>query len=280
MSDRTLIRALETRLINAWPAFEIEVAEGWILRFAEGYSKRANSATPLAPGATLDPALVDHIVRAFAERGLDPCFRLTGLEDPGAAAVVEEKGFVVFDPSTTLIAPLGADLERDDESVRIEPAAKPAWIAAAAAAYGGDKANHDRLGRIVRQIREPAAFATLEMDGNPAAWGLSVAERGYVGLYDIVVAPDLRGLGVGRRLVTTLMAWGRDQGATTAYLQVRETNAVAVGLYASLGFTLAYRYSHRVAADPALLRRPGTVATSAPAAISPQASARERVGSA
>ena len=245
MADPALIQALESRLINAWPAFEIEVADGWILRFAEGYSKRANSATPLLPGAVLDPPLVDHVLRAFEERAVSPCFRLTGIEDPSADEVLAGKGLVQFDPSLCLVARVGPECEVDP-SVLIRPAAKPAWIAAAAGAYGGEKANADRLGRIVRMIRQPAAFATLSLEGEEAAWGLAVAERGYVGLYDIVVSPGLRGLGLGRRLVTSLMAWGRQLGASQAYLQVREANEVAAGLYASLGFTRAYRYTHRV----------------------------------
>ena len=277
MSDGTLIQALETRLINAWPAFEIEIVEGWILRFAEGYSKRANSATPLMPGATLDEALVDHIGSAFAARGLDSCFRLTGLEAPEVDGILAERGLLSIEPSLGMVAELGAGLQRDP-SARIEPAAKPAWLKAAAAAYGGDRDDPDKLGRIVHLIRQPCAFVTLEFDGQAAAWGFAVLERGYVGLYDLVVAPDLQGLGIGRRLVTTLLAWGRDEGATRAYLQMREANHVAAGLYASLGFTTAYRYTQRV--PPAAGRRPSMVATTAPTAISAQASASDALGSA
>ena len=57
-----------------------------------------------------------------------------------------------------------------------------------------------------------------------------------------------------RTIVTELMAWGRAQGAARAYLQVREENEVARALYRSLGFSDAYRYTHRVrplAAAPA-----------------------------
>lgn len=245
MADLERIRALEERLVNAWPSFEIEIAAGWMLRFAEGYSKRANAATPLVPGAQVDPALIDHILRAFTARGVAPCFRLTGLEDRRCEEVLAARGLVEFDPSLCLTAPLGPELLADP-SVAVRGVATPAWVAAAAASYGGEKANADRLGRIVGAIRQPAAFATLSLDGEDAAWGLAVAERGHVGLYDIVVAPGLRGLGLGRRLVTSLMAWGRDQGAAQAYLQMRETNEVAAALYASLGFTTAYRYTHRV----------------------------------
>jgi ribosomal protein S18 acetylase RimI-like enzyme len=248
VSDRALVLALEARLVNAWPAFEIELAEGWLLRFAEGYSKRANSATAVMPGARLDPALVDAMLASFDERAIAPCFRLVGIEDPACEQVLADKGLVPFDPSLGMVAPLDDTLAIDD-AVTIRPAAKTAWIEGAAAAQAGERANADLLGRIVRRIRHPAAFATLVLDGDPAAWGLAVTERGFVGLYDIVVAPNLRGLGLGRRLVSSLMAWGRENGAELAYLQMRETNETAAALYRSLGFTVAYRYTQRVQPD-------------------------------
>ena len=250
MSDLALVAGLESRLVNAWPAFEVELAEGWLLRFAEGYSKRANAATPILPGAGLDAGLVRHVLRSFEERGVPACFRLTGLEDEKADAVLAEAGLVPFDPSLGLVAPLDIALERHP-SVRFEPAAKPAWIAAAAAAQSVDKQDKDVLGRIVRLIRQPAGFATLNLDGQDTAWGLAVCERGFVGLYDIVVAADVRGLGLGRRLVSSMMAWGREAGAARAYLQMRESNGVAATLYRSLGFETAYRYTHRVVPEEA-----------------------------
>lgn len=244
---RDLVLNLESRLVNAWPAFEVELAEGWLLRFAEGYSKRANSASPILPGATLSPDLVAAILESFGRRGVAPCFRLTGVEDARAESVLEAAGLVGYDPSLGMLADLDGSLGHNP-AIRIEPAASAAWIAAAAAAYGGDKQNADILGRIVRLIRQPAGFATLRLDGRDAAFGLAVAERGYVGLYDIVVAPDRRGGGLGRRLVSTLMAWGHRAGASRAYLQMRETNIVADTLYRSLGFRTVYRYDHRILA--------------------------------
>jgi ribosomal protein S18 acetylase RimI-like enzyme len=126
------------------------------------------------------------------------------------------------------------------------PRSRPAWVRETAASYGGSKANDALLNGIVSRIRQPAAFAALDLDGEHVAWGLGVAERGWIGLYDIVVAPDLRGIGLGRRVVMSLMAWGRGEGATRAYLQVREDNVVARSLYEGLGFDLAYRYTHRI----------------------------------
>jgi ribosomal protein S18 acetylase RimI-like enzyme len=249
-TDSSLVQALESRLVNAWPAFETQMADGWLLRFAKGYSKRANAATPIVPGASLDDALIDHIVAQYERQNIRPTFRLTSLEAPGADERLARRGFVEIEPTCALVAELeeGAQELAADPSVTIESRVNPRWVRAAAAAYGGEKANDKILIELVSRIRQPAAFATLSLDDEPAAWGLAVAERGYVGLYDIVVAPDLRGLGLSRTMVTELMAWGREQGATRAYLQVREENETARALYRSLGFTPVYRYTHRVTA--------------------------------
>ena len=245
MTDAALVLALESRLVNAWPSFDYQAYDGWLLRLARGYSKRANSATALVPGATLDEPLVDHMVAHFIAENVRPTFRLTSLESPEVDGILERRGFRLIEPTQALTKPIPEDCTVDP-AVILEPKVSARWVRETAQSYGGDKADDSILIDIVSRIRQTAAFATLDLDDRHVAWGLGVVERGYVGLFDIVVAPELRGIGLGRRIVTSLMAWGRDQGAHTAYLQVREDNEVARALYLSIGFESAYRYTHRV----------------------------------
>lgn len=252
MTNTALVQALETRLVNAWPALETQLVDGWILRFAKGYSKRANSASPLIPGTSLDDAQIDQIVSQFQAQNLRPTFRLTSLQAPDVDERLARRGFVEIEPTYGMLAALAevASIEPQvelEQTVAIDAAPTPRWIKDAAASYGGDKSDHVVLGQILARIRQPTAYATLNLDGRPSAWGLAVAERGFVGLFDIVVAPDLRGLGLGRQIVCALMAWARKQGAEKAYLQVRESNTGARDLYHTIGFTDVYRYTHRVA---------------------------------
>jgi ribosomal protein S18 acetylase RimI-like enzyme len=250
MADPALVQALETRLVNAWPALETQIVEGWVVRFAKGYSKRANSASPLIPGASLDDAAIDQIVRQFEIQRLRPTFRLTSLERSDVEERLARRGFVEFEPTYGMVATLSQlDIETQvtgEPTVTIEPKPTGRWLKEIAASYGGDKANHAILKEIVDRIRQPTAYATLNLDDRPAAWGLAVVERGFVGLFDIVVAPDLRGLGLGKQVVCALTAWASKAGADQAYLQVREDNQVARDLYRTVGFTDAYRYTHRV----------------------------------
>jgi N-acetylglutamate synthase len=245
MSDHSLILGLESRLLNAWPSFDYQLYDGWILRIANGYTKRANSVTPLLPGATLDEPLVDHMISQFLVANVRPTFRLNGLQAPDADMLLARLGFDEIEPTCVLAAPIDGDCAPDPE-VLLEPQVSKQWVREAARSYGGEKANDADLMDIVSRIRQKAAFATLRLDDRPVAWGLGVTERGHVGLYDIVVAPDLRGIGLGRRVVTSLMGWGCGEGAHMAYLQVREENEIARSLYGALGFEPAYRYTHRI----------------------------------
>jgi ribosomal-protein-alanine N-acetyltransferase len=53
---------------------------------------------------------------------------------------------------------------------------------------------------------------------------------------DVAVDPAARGRGIGRALLADALRGLRERGARRAYLEVRESNTVALGLYQSLGF--------------------------------------------
>ena len=113
-------------------------------------------------------------------------------------------------------------------------------------AYGYGAAGVDALTRLLPNLALPGAFITVQEGGRDIGWGLGVAERGHIGLYDLVVEDGARGRGIGRRLVAALLDWGQAQGASAAYLQTRESNTKARALYASFGFIDVYRYTNRL----------------------------------
>ncbi len=81
--------------------------------------------------------------------------------------------------------------------------------------------------------------------------GMGVAEREWVGMFNIATLARYRRKGVGTGIVRALAEWALENGAAQSYLQVMLTNSNAINLYTKLGFKYLYAYHYRVAqSDP------------------------------
>jgi GNAT superfamily N-acetyltransferase len=243
--DHAQILALEQCALNAWPALHTRFAWGWALRRADGCTKRANSANPLAPASPF--AQVQATAERFYRRAGQPAvFRLTPLAPPDADGALAAAGYDLRDPSRVMIAPL-SDAPRPWH-VELAAQADAEWLAGVTSANATPPQFRTAHAAIVGAIRQPAAFATVREGGRSVGFGMAVAEQGYVGLFDLIVVPGRRGEGHGRALCQALLGWGRTRGAMRAYLQVQADNSTALTLYAALGFEPGYAYHYRVAA--------------------------------
>jgi N-acetylglutamate synthase len=243
--DEAAIRALEERAFNAWPALRSAYCDGWLFRFSEGLTRRANSVNAVAPAGHFRETL-DLAERLYGRLRLPTIFRLSPLAGDDPDSILHRVGYRHADETQVMIASLG-DV-RVDPDVNIDAMPSPAWSTGFAAANGISPAVRDVHDRMLASILMPAGYATLVADGKPIAYGLAVVERGMVGLFDIVTLPEARRRGAGRLLVKSLLGWGRSQGASAAYLQVLGSNEAARALYDGIGFQEAYRYHYRARA--------------------------------
>jgi N-acetylglutamate synthase len=244
-ADTILVRRLEELCFNAWPALRTVLVGGWVVRLAEGHERRANGASPIHPSFLPAGTIIDRVDDLFMRAGIEPVYRLTGLQPPEFEPSLRARGYVDHEPFVVLHLSSLTD-GRTDPRVTIESKLSDRWLSAALAAYGWETAIEPGLRRVFEDIVWPCGFATVHGAGRDVAWGLAVAEADYVGLFDLVVAPDHRGKGYGRMLVRSLLDWGRNLGAGGAYLQVRTDNAIARALYRSLDFTEVYGCTHFV----------------------------------
>ena len=250
MSDQRTIHELEHFGFNAWPALRTILQGDWILRFADGYTKRANSVNALTPAHGTPPSLLDQriagAVAQYARHGQRCVFRITPLLDPQVDALLQARGWVAFDESIIMTADLAAMPMPD--AVVVAAARDAAWSQGYRTFNGVPSERQAIHDRMLDAIAPEAGFATaLDAAGMPVAFGLGVVERDHVGLFDIVSDPARRRAGHGRRVAEGLMAWGPARGATRAYLQVVADNARAIALYGKLGFGEAYRHYYRAA---------------------------------
>ena len=241
-----MITTIEELSLGAWPAFEEQVYDGWILRFAEGYTKRANSVNPLYPSTISLDKKIAHCEIVYSQKGLPPVFKLTGESSPPVLdRALAERGYGKLDETSVRTVSLGNGYPAGHD-IDYYSRVCDEWVMSFARCSGIGEANTvETLTRILGLIQEETIFAYIKRQDRIAACGLGVLDRGYLGCFDIVVDTAYRGMGYGRRIMDGLLAQGAKRGAATAYLQVVMGNLPAEELYDSLGFQEMYRYWYR-----------------------------------
>jgi len=251
--DPALLRGVEEASLNSWPAPRQVLLDGWVLRFADGYTRRANSATPLDPGQD-DPAALSAKIATcetlYAAQGLPTLIRVRSLGDAALAAALDARGYTAegLSPVLWMLLGLGTSSSHAAEGVELsEGRPGPGWLDTQARLSGCDVATR---ARILDAVAIPCAFAGARADGpgSPlASLAFGAVHGGVVCLHLVATDPAFRHLGLSRRVVSALLAWARDRaGARDASLQVAAENAGARALYAVFGFrTELFRYQYR-----------------------------------
>ncbi|MBC7237208.1 MAG: GNAT family N-acetyltransferase [Chloroflexi bacterium] len=247
-----LTRRIEEAALNAWPALQQMLYDGWLLRFAEGFTKRANSVTPLYDAHIELWQKIAFCEGCYRERGLPPIFRLTPFAQPGNLdRALAERGYALRDPTWTLWLDLstwrGPPSSMTPYEERLEP-----WLALYArfSGVGTDGAAwaQQRVhGQLLSMIPGRRLLASVADGECTVGCGLGVLQDDLFGLFDIIIDPARRCRGHGTRLVAGMLSWAARQGARLAYLQVTEANTAAQRLYRRLGFAALYRYWYRIA---------------------------------
>ncbi|WP_433264096.1 GNAT family N-acetyltransferase [Micromonospora vinacea] len=246
--------ALERAADEAWPAPTRGRLGDWLLRSAEGWTGRANSALPIGDPDRPLAAAVDAVERWYAELG-QPALINTPL--PLAAPVgaeLDARGWSTRPPTLVQTAPLtllaspptpGPAGEWGGAVVELATTPSDEWLAIAAGRKGGlpDAARH--VLTAVEQVR----FAHVYAHGALVAVGrATVTGQGrWLGLSLIEVQPAARRQGLAGRVIHELASWGVSCGATHAFLQVEQRNTAAVTLYQRLGLVTHHTYLTRVA---------------------------------
>ncbi len=237
---------LEELSLNAWPSLQSVLYDGWLLRFAGGYTRRANSVQALAAGAAPVEEKVAWCEAQYRAQGLPTIFKITPCTQPAALdAVLEARGYRREAETDVLSAPASA-LHAAACGPDITIMSREAWLGACAQfnRKGADAHRHHQA--IVQAIVPPVCPVVAWSQGRPMAMGLGVLERGTVGIYDLVTDAAHRRQGHATRIISTIFAWAAAHGAQGAYLNVLAENAPAQALYATLGFRPSYRYWYRV----------------------------------
>jgi len=238
-----LVWRIEHACFKAWPALHETEFDGWLLRAANGISRRANSANPLASASADIDAVLAACEQYYHAQNLAVILRLPSFIDPS----IEERvlGLNYCTEGGTLVMHTPIDSARAQPYPHAEISATPTedWLNAMSRLQHHSPEKSETYRKVVSLISVPGGYALLRDQGRPVSAAYGAIHDGMLVFESVVTAKDHRGKGHAKRMLAALIAWGRTAGANAVCLQVQADNP-AVALYTSLGLQPLYRYRY------------------------------------
>jgi GNAT superfamily N-acetyltransferase len=259
------IQKYEEMCLNGHVALNTVFYDGWILKFSEGYTGRANSVSLLYPSSLPVADKVVFCEQMYQKQKLPCQFKLTEL-DTELNDFLEKRGYEVATPTDLMVCDLGCPVEPDndnsspdnenssldsyinspDDNSQIEyvfSKTPEEWLPVFFKIHEiNDAHDQDVYTRMVAKVLVDTIYCTVLYKGKPAACSSAAIENGYMLLQNVIVSSELRGHGLGKKVCSAILKKAYEAGAQHSYLQVVQTNTVAVNLYKKLGFEKLYSY--------------------------------------
>jgi N-acetylglutamate synthase len=242
-----LITNIEELSLNAWASLQTMLYDGWIIRFADGYTKRANSINPLYSSSIDIDEKLHFCEQLYRKKNLPVVFKITPSVYPSN---LEERlcasGYQKDSPTSVQTVDLDAVNLQETSEAEYQDDLSNEWLENFSRMSMVSDAHKKTLQKILLNIIPSHRFVSLKSNDRVVACGLGVLQAGYVGLFDIVTEKDFRNLGYGQQVVKHILSWGKQNKARTGYLQVMLDNAPALHLYSKIGFIEQYQYWYRI----------------------------------
>lgn len=253
-SDLAAVRRYEAAGFRSWPAASVRYDGTWVVRLTPDHpAKRLNSVNPLDPNDTADiPARIARIATEFSGLGKPLTFRLSPLSGEVLGRHFDREGWSRFSESVVMELPITPALVRGAmDQIPLKDVGR--FMQAASTVHQLDPAIAHGLAGVISAITPNVGLFVLDRGKEPVTTLVCVQDGELAGLFEVATAEAERGMGHGRRAILSALRWARIGGARKAWLQVEADNAIAVGLYRSMGFAEVYRYHYR---RPPAARRP------------------------
>ncbi len=242
-----MITQLEELSMNAWPSLQTLLDDGWVLRFASGYTRRANSIHPIYASMRDINEKIAACAEMYRARNLRVVFKMTRAAQPEHLdEILERKGYASEAPTSVQVLDLRAVPPPTHRDVLLSEWLTQEWVGDYCRLNAVVVQHQATMRQMLANIVPARCFIALRAAGRVVAVGLGVAENGFVGLFDLVTDEEFRQRGLGTQLILNLLDWGKHNGSSRAYLQVTLNNSPALRLYEKLGFREVYQYWYRV----------------------------------
>lgn len=243
-----MITDIEELSMNAWPALQTKLYDGWVLRFADGYTLRANSINPIYTSTISLDEKLKFCEKEYERINLPIVYKLTSDSQPKNIDIeLEKRGYRRTKAVSLKTLQLDNYYEKEAGDVHITTQFRDDWFTGffECSDLTNVKDQMTVKKMLNNSIGEVICVSKL-VDNKVIGCGLGVVERDYIGIFDIVVDKGHRENGYGKNIMQSILNTAAKKDIKTAYLQVAVGNIAAERLYENLGFQEKYKYWYRV----------------------------------
>ncbi len=246
-----LAARVEEVCLNAWPALQEIHYDGWLIRLADGQTRRTNSVNAVGIGSRPLDEKIQYCEAVYRRHALPACFRILSSAPRELEEALDACGYRAEAETSTLFMDFAEHSPPAAFDYAVEFAANAPsgeWMSARMRFHDHNPGERAKIERILQQLALPAVFALVrDAAGDIRSVAKGAVHDGIVCLNMVATDPTSLRRGYSRACVSAILRWAKDDlNAVGACLQVVSTNAPAIRLYQGLGFTHElYRYHYR-----------------------------------
>jgi N-acetylglutamate synthase len=243
---------VEETCMNAWPALKDIFYDGWLIRLANGATRRTNSVNAISAGRRPLAEKIEYCEAIYRAHCQPAYFRVLSNAAPELEQALEARGYKREDETATLYMNFRRDPPETPPTDIItdvhEGRPTREWLNAHARHTQRSEHEASALHSVLDVVAIPAFFAEARgEDGSIASVGFCGIHERMACLQWVATDPHQRRKGYSRAALSALLSRAQAAGATGACLQVIAENTPAIRLYERLGFACElYRYHYRV----------------------------------
>jgi N-acetylglutamate synthase len=207
MEQSKLIQKIEVLSLNALPAMQTQIYDGWVIRFADGYTKRANSIIPIYLSGENVKKKIFNCEQLYFARNDKAVYKMTPQAKPiNLDSVLEESGYVLEGTTSVQVLNLAKTESPNETNVIKYDHLHDDWFHGFCLLSNINDQDQTILKKMLGNIIQKTCFMLLtDEGGTETASGLGVLEDEYIGLYNIITHENFRNQGNGAILIRNLL---------------------------------------------------------------------------
>jgi GNAT superfamily N-acetyltransferase len=238
---------IEEQSMNAWPSIQTVLYDGWVIRMANGYTKRANSINPIYPYKNNLKEKIKYCETVYENNGLPVIYKLIECYEHNIIdKELEKLNYKQDDVTSVQTCNSLPVLNNTIDGIIINNYFDKTWIDGFVECNQIKQEYMETIKTMLGNIIGNKIVVYKEINGEIIGCGYGVIENDNVWIFDIIVKENKRGNGYGEEIVKSILSRAKAEGTDTAYLQVVNKNIIAKKLYEKLGFKEKYKYWYRI----------------------------------